>query len=65
MFVVLAKKKVKRQCSSKRFMKKKAIVELPKRTTNARKQEGKKASGVTIFHLMGYVKVSSATLAQI
>jgi DNA-directed RNA polymerase subunit RPC12/RpoP len=42
MFVVLAKKKVKRQCSSKRFMKKKATVELPKQGREQQVQESKR-----------------------
>ena len=34
-------------------------------TTDTRKQEEKKASGLSMFHLNGYVKASSATLAKI
>ena len=55
----------------KRFAKSKATEELPKQDRkqevqeSARKQEGKKAAGLTMFHLSGYVEVSSATLAQI
>jgi hypothetical protein len=57
---MLAKKKVKRQCGSKRFIQSKATG-----TTGARKREGKNASRLTMLHLNGYVKVSCATLAQI
>ena len=34
-------------------------------TTGVRKQEEKKASGLIVFQLNSYVKVSSATLVQI
>ena len=49
----------------------KATEELPKQDRkqqvqeSARKQGGKKTSGLSVVHLSGYVKVSSATLMQI
>ena len=50
-----AKKKVKRQCRSKRFMKRKATAELPKQGMEERVQESKgekhRASGLTMLHL--------------
>ena len=67
MFVMLAKKsEAAMQLKDMRFMKSKATVELPKQDREQQVQESKrkKASGLTMFHLNGYVKVSSATLAQ-
>ena len=60
MFVMLAKKKVKRQCSSKRFVKSKATAELfnvqaGPGITGARKQEGKNASGLDMLPLNDYM----------
>ena len=45
-------------------MKRKATVELLKQNREQQVPESKKASGLTMFHLKGYVQVSSATLAQ-
>jgi hypothetical protein len=39
---MLAKKNVKRQCSSKKFMKSKATVELPKQDQEQQVQESKR-----------------------
>ena len=68
--MTLAKKKAKRQCSSKRVLKSKATAELPKQDpeypgiAGTRKQEGKSTLRPTMLHPNGYVKVSSARLAQ-
>ena len=67
---MLATKKVKQQCSSKsREIHEKlvycGVAQAGPGTTGARKQEGKKASALTMFELNGYVEVSSAILAQI